>query len=538
VGYLANAGVRRIYGVPGEGSSLDLIEAARVRHIQFVAAQHAGAAAIMAATDGDLSGRPGVLVTSPGSSAASAVVGVGHAYLDRLPLIVLSGCGPRASRRIVSRINIDNKLIFHGVTKDRATITRARAERLIAWAWEEAETLPAGPVHLELPSDEAMGPARRRALAAVPVRPEEPSPSAIRKFARLLTKSGRAVIVAGLGCRNAAVAEPLRGLVDHLGAPTLTTPRAKGVIPEDHPLAAGVFSGGRLEEELLGRADSVLAVGLDSTEVLPRAWKVGPAVLSMAEYRTTARPFDAAAEAIGALATGLVLLREDLPPAGEWNLAAWARRGETFRDRTRSLLADACRLRGGEGLAPHRVVEIAREVFPRPTLAAVDTGAHALIVTAFWETYEPKGFLCSSGLGGAGYALPASIAAKLAAPDRPVLAFMGDSGFLLNLPEVATASRLNTPLVLIVFVDDSLSLARVAQEQKRYAPLGVSLSAMDIPKVAEGLGALGTMVEDEEGLRLALSDALNTTKPAIIATRVNPHGYRRMLEILRGKGGR
>jgi acetolactate synthase-1/2/3 large subunit len=184
------------------------------------------------------------------------------------------------------------------------------------------------------------------------------------------------------------------------------------------------------------------------------------------------------------------------------------------------------------------VVEIAREVFPTPTLATVDSGAHALVVAAFWETYEPKGFLCSSGLGGAGYALPAAIAAKLAAPDRPVLAFMGDSGFLSNLPEVATASRLNTPLVIIVFVDDSLSLSRVAQEQKQYAPLGVSLSAVDIPKVAEGLGALGTMVEDEEGLRLALSDSLNTTKPAIIATRVNPHGYRRMLEILRGKKGR
>jgi acetolactate synthase-1/2/3 large subunit len=112
----------------------------------------------------------------------------------------------------------------------------------------------------------------------------EPSPSAIRKIARLLTRSGRAVVVAGLGCRDTAVATPLRELVDHLGAPTLTTPRAKGVIPEDHPLAAGVFSGGRLEEELLGRADSVLAIGLDSTEVLPRAWKAAGAF--MAEYRT------------------------------------------------------------------------------------------------------------------------------------------------------------------------------------------------------------------------------------------------------------
>jgi acetolactate synthase-1/2/3 large subunit len=184
------------------------------------------------------------------------------------------------------------------------------------------------------------------------------------------------------------------------------------------------------------------------------------------------------------------------------------------------------------------VVEIAREVFPRPTLATADTGAHAWAVAAFWETYEPKAFLCSASLEGAGYALPAAITAKLTTPDRPVLVFMGDNGFLLNLPEMATVSRLDAPIVVVVFVDESISFARVAQEQKRYAPLGVSLSAMDIPKVAEGFGALGTTVEDEEGLRAALSDALNTTKPAIIAARVNPHGYRRMVELVRGKSER
>ncbi len=538
VEYLASAGVRRIFGVAGEGSSLDLIEAARVRRIQFVAAQDAGAAAIMAATDGDLAARPGVLIASQGSSAARAVVGVAHAHLDRIPLIVLSGSSPRAGQRTGSKLSIDNNHIFQWVTKDRATITRARAERLIAWAWEEAASLPAGPIHLDLPSDESGGEARRRAIATAHARPEEPSPNAIRKFARLLTRSGRAVIVAGLGCRDSTVAARLRELVDHLGAPTLTTPRAKGVLPENHPLAAGVLSGGHLEEELLGRADAVLTVGLDPTEAALQSWKTRPAVLSMAEYRMGSWSTDVLAEAVGSLSEGLVRLREALPPAGEWSLAAWAGRGQTLKGRVRSLVAEACRSRAGDGLAPHRVVEIAREVFPGSTLATVDAGAHALAVSAFWEAYEPKTFLCSSSLGGAGYALPASIAARLASPDRPVLAFMGDSGFLLNLPELATASRLDLPLVLVVFVDDSMSLSRVAQEQKKYAPLGVSLGAMDIPKVAEGLGAFGTMVESEEGLRAALSDALNTTKPAIVAARVNPHGYRRMVEILRGKGPR
>jgi acetolactate synthase-1/2/3 large subunit len=341
--------------------------------------------------------------------------------------------------------------------------------------------------------------------------------------------------VAGLGCRDTGVARALRELVEHLGAPTLTTRRAKGVIPEDHPLSAGVFFGGPLDDELLGRSDCVLAIGLDPAELAPRAWKASPPVLSMAEYRITPSPFEAVAESVGALSKGLDLLRESLPPAGEWSFAAWAKRGGAFKGRARALLAESSRVSAGQGIAPHRVVEIAREVFPRPTLATADAGAHALAVTALWETYEPKAFLCSSGLAEAGYALPAAIAAKLGAPERPVVAFMGDTGFLLSVPEVATAARLDLPLAIVVFVDETMSLARVAQEQKRYQPIGSSLSAMDIPKLAEGLGALGTTVEDEDGLRSALSDAVATTRPAIIAVRVNPHGYRKMVEALHGK---
>jgi thiamine pyrophosphate-dependent acetolactate synthase large subunit-like protein len=116
-----------------------------------------------------------------------------------------------------------------------------------------------------------------------------------------------------------------------------------------------------------------------------------------------------------------------------------------------------------------------------------------------------------------------------------VLAFLGDGGFLRCLADLATAAWRRVPLVAIVFADAALGLSRIQQERRRYAPAGVSLGTMDIPKLAEGLGALGTEVEDEEGLRSALEDALGATLPAVIAVRVRSTGYRRMLEILRGK---
>jgi acetolactate synthase-1/2/3 large subunit len=170
-------------------------------------------------------------------------------------------------------------------------------------------------------------------------------------------------------------------------------------------------------------------------------------------------------------------------------------------------------------------------------VAVTDSGIHALAVAAFWDCYEPKGYLCSSGLATPGFALPAAAAARLTLRDRPVLAFLGDGGFLRCMADLAMAAWQRIPVVAVVFTDAALGLLRVQQEQKRYAPVGVSLGSMEIPKLAESLGALGTEVEDEEGLRAALKDAVATTQPAVIAAKVRPTGYRRMVELLLGRGG-
>lgn len=533
--FLAEAGARHVYGLPGGGSNLDLIEAARQRGIKFILAHHEVGAALMAATEGDLLGTPGVCLAAMGPGAASAVNGLAHAYLDRSPMLLLTDRSPRTSLYLAARQQLDHIRLFEAVTKDRATITAPRADRLLRWAWKRSLAAPRGPIHLDFPADEVSRPARRHALGLEPERLSGPSRNAIRTAARLLARQGRTVVIAGLGCREMTSARALLDLVEHLGSPILTTYKAKGVIPEDHPLAAGVFAGGRLEESLLAKADGVLAVGLDSVELLPRAWAEGQPVVSLAEYRIGPRPYNTASEIIADLPASLEALREALPPGGDWGLAEWAGRGGAFKARARALLAEACAGRGREGIPPHRVVEIAREVFPREAVIAVDCGAHMFAAAAFWDSFQSKTYLCSGGLGTMGYAIPAAIAAKLVEPGRPVLALIGDGGFLLSLPDVATAVRLGLPLVVIVFLDGSLSLTRVQQEQRRFAPVGVSLGAVDVPKLAESLGALGTEVVDEDGLRSALKDAVTTTQPAIIAARVRPTGYRRMLEILRGK---
>ncbi len=536
-GFLSSLGVRRIYGVPGGDSSLDVIEACRQREIEFLLTHHEASAAIMAATEGDLLCRPGTCLVGLGPGLASATAGIAHAYLDRAPLLLLSGRPSRRTLRLAPHEGLDHSRLLETVVKDMATVTASRAERLLHWAWAKAVAVPRGPVHLDIPADEAIRPTRRSGHRPAEDRLSGPSPSAVRTAARVLTPRRRVVVLAGLGCRETGPAHALQELVEHLGSPVLTTHRAKGVIPEDHPLAAGVFAGGRLERELLSKADGILAVGVDSVEVMWRPWRGSLPVVVVAEHPTTPRPYEASSEVIAELSSALGALREALPPGGGWDLAAWAGQGGKFKARARALLAEASSGRGQKGVPPHRVVEIARSVLPRQAVAAVDSGAHTLAVTAFWDSYEPKGFLCTGGLTASGHTLSAAIAAKLTLPDRPVLAFMGDGGFLRSLADLATAAWRRIPLVLVVFADASLCLSRIQQEQKRYAPAGVSLGMMEIPKLAESLGALGTEVEDEESLRSALTDAVGTNLPAVIAVRVRPTGYRRMLEILRGKAG-
>jgi len=419
---------------------------------------------------------------------------------------VLADRASQQSRRLAARQSLDQLQLFEGVVKAGATLTAARAERLLGWAWEKAARPPRGPVHLDLPADQAERRARLRRPLPPVSGPAAPSPHAVRSVARQLVRRGRAVAVVGLGSRSASAVRPLLDLVEHLGTPTFTTPKAKGAIPEDHPLAAGVFSGGRLEEELLAEADSVLAIGLDSVELLPRPWRPGTPVIVIGGPHNDPRPYRAATEVGGDVALALEALRAESPPGGEWNLAGWAGRGGRFKARTRARVAEASAAEG-PGVPPHRVVEIAREVFPRDTILAAESGVPALVASVFWDSYDRNGYLCSSGLGVSGYALPAGMAAKLTLPERPVLALTTGPSLLLSLAELSVAARLGLPLAVVAMLHDE--------------PGAVGWRA-DLAKVSDGLGIAGIEVGDAAALRAALADAAATTQPAVIGVHLPP----------------
>ena len=532
---LVRAEVPRLFGVPGGGSNLEVLEAARVRGLPFVLCHQEWAACIMAAVTGELTGRPGAVLSTLGPGVTASATGLAHARLDRSPLIYVSDRHPAAVLQFATHQYVDHGAHVGAIAKDSVSVGADSAAHWVAHAVRLALTEPRGPVHLDLPADVA---GRSAVPAATSVTPAPLPPldgELVERAAAMIRAARRPLVIAGLGCR-AADAKWLRAFAEALPTPVLTTYKAKGAIPDPHPLALGIFTGGALEEPLVRRADLIIAFGLDTVELIPRPWAYTAPVLSLtrcpaAEPRLQAPGggayFTPALEVVGE--PGSIL--EDLAgrllgrARADWDVA------EVDRIRHERLAALEVPV---PGLAPHRVVQMTRELTAGGSIATVDAGAHMFPATAYWHALEPGELLISNGLATMGFALPAAIAAQLVHPHRRVICFTGDGGLMMVAAELETVARLGLPIVIVVFNDEALSLIAIKQEQKGLEGVSMRYAGPDLRALARAFGLRAFTATDEATLHQALIGAQTAPGPALIDARIDASGYRRMLEIVRG----
>ena len=313
-------------------------------------------------------------------------------------------------------------------------------------------------------------------------------------------------------------------LAEQLGAPVLVTSKCKGVIPEDHPLRAGCIIGGLIERKLVMQSDLIVAIGLDAVELQPKPWPYDIPVIALSPTPSLDALVPARLEVIGDLKPLLARLAEWCAPGSGWGEKAAA----TFRREVSDALNTPSR-----GLSPQRAMEVARAVLPRDTIATCDAGASRLLVVQKWQAYGPREFLTSNGLGSMGYAVPGALGARLAWPDRPVVAFTGDGGFLMAVAELQTSAREKLPITIVVFDDAEIGLIRVKQEIKGIPLHGVQLGGCDWEKIAQGFGADGTVVETEHGLGDALAAAARSARTTVIGVRIDGSGYVDQFNALR-----
>jgi acetolactate synthase-1/2/3 large subunit len=275
---------------------------------------------------------------------------------------------------------------------------------------------------------------------------------------------------------------------------------------------------------LVLESDLIVTVGLDAVELQPKPWPYTLPVLALSSIPSVDALVPADPEIIGDLKALLAGLARWTPEGISWGEKA----AKAFRQEVRDALNTP-----STGLSPQRTMEVARAVLPRNTIATCDAGASRLLIVQKWESYGPREFLTSNGLASMGYAVPGALAARIAFPNRPVVAFTGDGGFLMTVAELQTAQRENLPIIVLVFDDKEIGLIRVKQEIKGIPLHGVQLGGVDWEKLAQSFGADGVVVDTEQALSAALSAAVQSKCTTVIGVRIDASGYVAQFNALR-----
>ena len=523
------SGTKRIFGLPGGGSSLDLIESARREGLDFILARHECSAVFMAAATATLDGALGVALTTKGPGTANAANGAAQASLDRCAVaIVTDGFSPK-QRAYITHQWFDQRALLAPVVKAHSLLADAGAaadiDRLVA----AALTPRRGPVHIEL-----TGPAARAEIrttnrrAAAPKLTAAPA-AALARARAMIARAERPVVVAGLEARDPGAMQALRKLVAALDCPALVTYQAKGVVADGAPQTVGIFTGGLAEQPTVKQADLIILAGLDPVELILQPWPYDIPVLDIGYTRHPVHYVKPKLGVYGDLARSLAAVR---PPKAR---SGW-RRAEIRRLRDGMRASLAYRGRGG-GLTPQQVVEQAAQAARRLPLwprATVDAGAHMFSATAFWPCARPNDVLISNGLATMGFALPAAIASALHEPRRAAVAFTGDGGLMMCLGELATAVQERARVVVVVFNDGALSLIDIKQQSRKLPASGVRWKRPDFAAAMRGLGGRGYRARTLPEYRRALAKAYAGTGPALIDVVVDPSGYKAQLAAMRG----
>jgi len=535
---LAEAGTRLMFGVPGGGPNLDVVGAAGAAGLRFILARGETAAVIMAATYADLTGTPGTTVVTRGPGLASAVNGIAHAALDRLPVVVIADTVAAADTSRISHQRIDQAALGRSVAKAAITVGRQHAGESATRIVRMARAAPAGPVIANMDDSAPVavdggGPDDSTAPAS------STDTTSAAFLAGALRAARRPVLLLGADAipRTAALRAALAGR----GIPALHTYRARGIIPDSCAEAAGLVTGGTMEWPLLSAADLIIGLGVDEAEMIPASWNYTARTILITE--PAASPGPAPDPAYRGYFTGATALRMPLARAAE---ALAAGPGHDWPpDAGRAAKADAAARLAAAAvaspglLAPQQVVATVRAGTPPETIATVDAGAHMLVAMPLWEVPEPRRLLVSSGLATMGYALPAAIAAALCVPQAPVVAFTGDGGLGMTLAEIETAVRLSLRVIVIVFNDAALSLIKLKQKPSgQGGGEAVSYRHVCFAAAATAMGAAGAAVTTEPGLATALAAALRRPGPTVIDASVDPAGYLAVMDLSRGQAGR
>lgn len=491
VAALENEGVDRIFGLPGE-ENLDVLESLRTSRIELVLTRHEQAAAFMAATQGRLTGKPGVCLSTLGPGALNFTTGAAYAHLGAMPMLMITGQKPIKSAHQARFQIVDIVGAMRPLTKmTRQIISAASIPTLIRDAFRVAVDERPGPVHLELPEDIAAEEADAALVPPHPIdRPIAPSAS-LDRIAAMVLKAKHPLIMIGAAASRSRLVDPLSDFVRRTGIPFFNTQMGKGAVTGGSNLYLGTAALSERDyvHEAIDRADLIIAIGHDTVEKPPFLMGLvagGPKVIYIGYVSATVEQvFHPDAELIGDIGATVGALAD--------RLAGRLGPDDEMLALRKTILAHINERSASDAfpVIPQRLVRDVRAVMPEHGIVCLDNGMFKIWFARNYRTHVANTLLLDNALATMGAGLPSAIAAKLIDPRRRVMAVCGDGGFMMNSQELETAVRLRLDLVVLIVEDGAYGMIRWKQAVDHFADYGMTFGNPDFVAYAQSYGARG-----------------------------------------------
>ena len=535
--YLENEGVEYMFGVPGL-SLIPLFEACnRNSKVKPILTKHEEGAAFMADGYARVKGSLGVCFGTSGPGATNLITGVATAFVDNVPILVLTGQVSTSSYgggafQDSTKDGVDSVLMFDPITRHSSMIiSKYRAPDQIREALRIALTGKRGPVHLSLPKDVMAAEIECELPTSTSYRPpaEYFDRRMVIEAAQQLVNAQRPVILVGTGAVTSKACDDIRDLAETLSIPVATTPKAKGAFPEDHPLSLGVlgFAGSPVAEKCLtsGQTDVLLVIGASLNQITTMSWdprlapskslihiNIDPTEIGK-NYKVDVPLVGDAKTIVNEISFRVLrLLNENNSVQADGEA-----RVSELRQEVGMYVAPEKVEAESIPVKPQRMIKELERALPKDAILFVDTGNAMCWAIHYMQVRRPDSFICPFGLLTMGYATCAAIGGKLAAPERPVVSIVGDGCFLMNGMEVATAVNYDIPVVWIVQNNAKLGLVHEFQKLSfGERTVVTTFKRVDIAKVAEGLGAKGYRIDKPGELEALLPKVIDENKPAVI----------------------
>lgn len=527
---LKNEGVKVVFGYPG-GAALNIYdEIYKQNFFEHILTRHEQAAIHAADGYARASGEVGVAIVTSGPGFTNAVTGIATAYMDSIPLVIISGQVPTTLIGTDAFQEIDAVGISRPCTKHNFLVKSIEElPRILKEAFYIARSGRPGPVHIDLPKDISATIGEFNYPNEIKLQTYKPTykgnPRQIKKVAQAILESKKPLLYIGGGCVASKSSNLIREFCEITHIPVVETLMARGVMPYNHPDLLGMVGmhGSYVANMAMSETDLIIALGarFDDrvTGKLSEFAKYAQIVHIDIDPSSISKIVDVTYPIVGDVSSVLEellgLIKNDFEVK---NILPWRETLGRYNKLHPLSYEDS-----QEVLKPQWIIKKVGEILGNEALISTDVGQHQMWVAQFYPFNFPRQFITSGGLGTMGFGLPAAMGAKKAFPKKVSINITGDGSILMNIQELMTCSVYNIPVINIILNNNYLGMVRQWQTffyENRYSNTNLEIQP-DFIKLAESFGGVGFVVNTKDEFVESLNKAINSNKSALLDVRID-----------------